>query len=115
MVPLNYKLQNAQRVEIMAAKQGGPSRDWLAREQTYLASPRALAKVRQWFDMRYEFEDPWVRAAYATERWLTLTPDQLTELSERIEDLVREYHESPAEGEDAQRVFFFAHAVPASP
>src|SRR5258706_2040929 len=49
MVPLNYKLANAQRVEIMAAKQGGPSRDWMAREQTYLASPRALAKVRQWF------------------------------------------------------------------
>ena len=29
MVPLNYKLQNAQRVEIISAKQGGPSRDWL--------------------------------------------------------------------------------------
>ncbi len=49
MVPLNYKLANAQRVEIMAAKQGGPSRDWLSREQGYLASPRALAKARQWF------------------------------------------------------------------
>ena len=30
MVPLNYKLQNAQRVEITAAKHGGPSRDWLS-------------------------------------------------------------------------------------
>jgi GTP pyrophosphokinase len=49
MVPLNYKLQNAQRVEIMAAKQGGPSRDWLSPQQGYLASPRGLAKVRQWF------------------------------------------------------------------
>src|SRR6185437_6190840 len=49
MVPLNYKLQNAQRVEIMAAKQGGPSRDWLAKDQGYLASPRAMAKVRAWF------------------------------------------------------------------
>ena len=49
MVPLNYKLANAQRVEIMAAKQGGPSRDWLSRDAGYLASPRALAKVRQWF------------------------------------------------------------------
>jgi GTP pyrophosphokinase len=49
MVPLNYKLQNAQRVEIMATKQGGPSRDWLSRDGGYLASPRALAKVRQWF------------------------------------------------------------------
>ena len=49
MVPLDYKLQNAQRVEIMAAKQGGPSRDWLSSQHGYLASPRALAKVRQWF------------------------------------------------------------------
>jgi GTP pyrophosphokinase len=49
MVPLNYKLQNAQRVEIMAAKQGGPSRDWMSPQLGYLVSPRALAKVRQWF------------------------------------------------------------------
>ncbi len=47
MVPLTTRLANAQRVEIMAAKQGGPSRDWLG--GGYLASPRALAKVRQWF------------------------------------------------------------------
>ena len=49
MVPLTCKLANAQRVEITAAKQGGPSRDWLAKDGGYLASPRALAKVRQWF------------------------------------------------------------------
>ena len=49
MVPLNYKLQNAQRVEITAAKHGGPSRDWLSPQTGYLASSRALAKVRQWF------------------------------------------------------------------
>lgn len=49
MVPLNYKLQNAQRVEIIPAKQGGPSRDWLNPVLGYLKSPRARAKVRQWF------------------------------------------------------------------
>jgi GTP pyrophosphokinase len=49
MVPLDYKLANAQRVEITSAKQGGPSRDWLSSQAGYLASPRALAKVRQWF------------------------------------------------------------------
>ena len=48
MVPLDYRLSNAQRVEIMSAKQGGPSRDWLT-HPGYLASPRAQAKVRQWF------------------------------------------------------------------
>jgi GTP pyrophosphokinase len=49
MVPLNYKLQNAQRVEITAAKHGGPSRDWMSPQLGYLVSPRAVAKVRQWF------------------------------------------------------------------
>jgi GTP pyrophosphokinase len=49
MVPLDYKLSNAQRVEILSAKTGGPSRDWLSPQAGYLASPRALAKVRQWF------------------------------------------------------------------
>jgi GTP pyrophosphokinase len=50
MVPLDYRLQNGQRVEIIAAKQGGPSRDWLNAERGYLASSRARHKVRQWFN-----------------------------------------------------------------
>jgi GTP pyrophosphokinase len=50
MVPLNYVLKNAQYVEIVAAKQGGPSRDWLNTNLGYLASHRGLAKVRQWFN-----------------------------------------------------------------
>ncbi|HEU0187340.1 MAG TPA: ACT domain-containing protein, partial [Gallionellaceae bacterium] len=49
IVPLNYKLQNGQRVEILAAKQGVPSRDWLNPALGYLQSPRARAKVRHWF------------------------------------------------------------------
>ncbi len=50
IVSLNYALQNAQHVEIIAAKQGGPSRDWLTANLGYLASHRAMAKVRQWFN-----------------------------------------------------------------
>ncbi len=49
IVPLNYKLQNGQRVEILAAKLGSPSRDWLNPNLGYLQSPRARAKVRHWF------------------------------------------------------------------
>jgi GTP pyrophosphokinase len=49
MVPINTPLQNGQRVEIAAAKQGGPSRDWLNPQLGYLKSPGARAKVRQWF------------------------------------------------------------------
>jgi GTP pyrophosphokinase len=68
MVPLTTKLANAQRVEIVAAKQGGPSRDWLA--GGYLASPRALAKVRQWF-RHEEFEVDVASGRSALEKELT--------------------------------------------
>ncbi len=50
MVPLNYKLANGQRVEITAAKTGGPSRDWMNPALGYLQSSRARNKVRQWFN-----------------------------------------------------------------
>ncbi len=50
MVPLNTPLATGQTVEIIAAKGGGPSRDWLNPELGYLASARSRAKVRQWFN-----------------------------------------------------------------
>jgi len=50
MVPLNTPLRNGQRVEIVAAKEGGPSRDWLNPDNGYVRSHRARAKVRQWFN-----------------------------------------------------------------
>ena len=50
IVPLTYALSNGQRVEIIAAKEGGPSRDWLNPALGYLKSNRARAKVRQWFN-----------------------------------------------------------------
>ncbi|HQR52470.1 MAG TPA: bifunctional (p)ppGpp synthetase/guanosine-3',5'-bis(diphosphate) 3'-pyrophosphohydrolase [Burkholderiales bacterium] len=50
MVPLNYALSNGQRVEVLAAKSGGPSRDWLNPLLGYIVSARARAKVRQWFN-----------------------------------------------------------------
>jgi GTP pyrophosphokinase len=55
MVPLNTPLTNGQRVEIIAAKQGGPSRDWLNPALEFLKSASARGKVRQWFN-RLNFE-----------------------------------------------------------
>jgi GTP diphosphokinase / guanosine-3',5'-bis(diphosphate) 3'-diphosphatase len=46
IVPLHYRLQNGDFVEILTAKQGrGPSRDWLSLAK----SSRARNKIRQWF------------------------------------------------------------------
>lgn len=50
MVPLNTPLKNGQTVEVIATKEGGPSRDWLNPELGFLASPRARSKVRSWFN-----------------------------------------------------------------
>ncbi|MFT3963917.1 RelA/SpoT family protein [Propionivibrio sp.] len=49
LVTLNTQLETGQCVEIIAAKQGGPSRDWLNASLGYLFTHRARAKVRQWF------------------------------------------------------------------
>ena len=50
MVPLNTPLQNGQTVEVITAKEGGPSRDWLNPELGFLTSHRAKSKVRAWFN-----------------------------------------------------------------
>ncbi len=56
MVPLNTPLKNGQTVEIITAKEGGPSRDWLNPELGFLAGQRARAKVRAWFNEQFRDE-----------------------------------------------------------
>ena len=47
LVALERKLENGDQVEVFTSKapNAGPSRDW----QTFVVSPRAKAKIRQWF------------------------------------------------------------------
>lgn len=49
IVPLSYKIQNGEQVEIITGSQSQPSRDWLSPKLGYLAGARARTKVRQWF------------------------------------------------------------------
>jgi GTP pyrophosphokinase len=49
IVPLTHVLSNGEIVEIITGRHDAPSRDWLAPEQGYLASPRNRSKVRAWF------------------------------------------------------------------
>ncbi len=50
LAPLNQSLANGQMVEIIAAKSGGPSRDWMNPALGYVVSNRARAKMRHWFN-----------------------------------------------------------------
>jgi GTP diphosphokinase / guanosine-3',5'-bis(diphosphate) 3'-diphosphatase len=49
LVALDYKLENGDQVEIITAKRGGPSRDWLNPHLGYARTERARTKIRQWF------------------------------------------------------------------
>ena len=50
MVPLDYKLQNAQVVKIKTSKTvNGPRRDWLQANSGYVTTASAREKIRQWF------------------------------------------------------------------
>lgn len=56
-VPLNYVLQMGDQVEIIPAKQGGPSRDWLDPAKGYVKTSRARQKIRQWFKQQGRAEN----------------------------------------------------------
>ncbi len=49
LVSLDTKLQTGDAVEILTAKRGGPSRDWLNPSLEMVKSQRARSKIRQWF------------------------------------------------------------------
>lgn len=52
IVPLDYELQTGDRVEIITAKNGKPSRDWLNPHLGYVKSASARAKIRQYFRLQ---------------------------------------------------------------
>lgn len=49
LVSLDYELKTGDQVEILAAKQGGPSRDWLNASLGLVKTQRARSKIRAWF------------------------------------------------------------------
>jgi GTP pyrophosphokinase len=49
LVPLDYELHTGEQVEILTAKQGGPSRDWLNSNLGLVRTQRARSKIRAWF------------------------------------------------------------------
>jgi len=52
IVPLTYKIQNGDRIEILTSKESKPSRDWLIDGMGYIASSRSKEKIRAWFRLQ---------------------------------------------------------------
>ncbi len=49
LVSLDYTLKTGDQVEILTAKQGGPSRDWLNPNLGLVTTQRGRSKIKQWF------------------------------------------------------------------
>jgi len=56
IMPLTHALRNGEQVEVLTARQGGPSRDWMNTHLGYLKTSRARSRVRSWF-RHQEFEN----------------------------------------------------------
>jgi len=54
LVPLDYELHTGEQVEILTAKQGGPSRDWINPNLGLVKTQRARSKIRAWFKKQDE-------------------------------------------------------------
>ncbi|MFZ5723979.1 MAG: GTP diphosphokinase [Pseudomonadota bacterium] len=52
IVPLNTALNTGEQVEILTAKEGGPSRDWLNPTLGFVKTSGARAKIQHWFRQR---------------------------------------------------------------
>jgi GTP diphosphokinase / guanosine-3',5'-bis(diphosphate) 3'-diphosphatase len=49
LVTLDYTLKTGDQVEVLTAKQGGPSRDWLNTNLGMVRTQRARSKIKAWF------------------------------------------------------------------
>jgi GTP pyrophosphokinase len=70
MVPLTYRLNSGETVEIITQKNAQPSRDWLSSHHGYMITARARNRVRQWFKQQ-DFERHLADGRSALERELT--------------------------------------------
>ncbi|HEX4327445.1 MAG TPA: bifunctional (p)ppGpp synthetase/guanosine-3',5'-bis(diphosphate) 3'-pyrophosphohydrolase [Burkholderiales bacterium] len=118
MVPLNTALATGQRVEIITAKTGGPSRDWLNPNLGYLASHRARTKVRQWFNLQ-ELEETSAQGRVLVEKELQRIGRTGANLEQLAQGLgfktTEELFVAAARGEWSLRQIGAAFEAPAAP
>jgi GTP pyrophosphokinase len=69
LVPLNYQLKTGDRVEVISSELNVPSRDWLKPHLGFAQTPRAQAKIQQWFksqdrEQNHEFGQMWLETEF---------------------------------------------------
>lgn len=95
--------------------EGDPAGEAAASAATSLALQRQLDLVRQWLSSPQE--TPWLEAAFSTDYWLRLTPDELAQLSTEVNAVIAAWQERevPDDGQQRPPVFVLARGFPATP
>ncbi len=92
IVNLTYTLQTGEQVEILTAKEGSPSRDWMNKNSGFLKSSGNRAKVRNWFN-HLDFEQNVMDGHALYERELSKYNFQNADLSDIIAHFKRKEKE----------------------
>ncbi len=73
-------------------------------------------RARDWLD-NHEAAGEWSDAAFATQYWLTLTPDELREVNDEILQLLHRWKQRPVPEDGAERepILLFARGFPSQP
>lgn len=82
-----------------------------------LSTRLQLERLQAWRSVRASAPRQWQDAATSTDTWMHLTPQELSELSEELTQVMLRWAERGREGDRAGRraVFAFAHAFPSEP
>jgi DNA-binding transcriptional ArsR family regulator len=78
---------------------------------------RQVGLVRAWHGAADEQRVAWGDAPFATDKWFSMTPDELAGFERELQALIDRWASRAVPDDDARRatVFFFAHGVPAKP
>ena len=89
MVPLDYRLNNGDIIEIMTSKQSGPSRDWLKMVKT----TQSKTRIRQWFKKEQREENA-VRGRESLEREIKKQGSELVDWvrADKLQEVARRFN-----------------------
>jgi DNA-binding transcriptional ArsR family regulator len=87
-----------------------------AREAEALGLRRQVERAREWM-ANAETTPEWLAVSFATQHWLKVTPDELNELAEQVNELFSNWsmRDIPDDGQEREPVLVFARGFPTQP
>jgi DNA-binding transcriptional ArsR family regulator len=96
---------------------GDPAGEVIASAAESMNLDHHMGMVRSWLASGRGLSGPWSEAAFSTDHWLRLSPDELRELSRELIALLDRWANRPVPDDGVARepVYVFAHGVPGQP